>query len=92
MSDERRNGTGKLNVFLVCLLTVGVGILVAGIPWAYNIQGRLTEIETLLRYRTKEHELINEMDKRLIRVELGMDRMEDQIRNIVMGGGPSDGQ
>ena len=76
MPDEHRNGTSKINALLVGLLSVGVAILMAGIPWAYTVHGRLTEIETLLRYRTKEHELINEMDKRLIHVELVVKGLE----------------
>ena len=84
MPDERRNGSNKLNILLVCLLSVGVAILTAGLPWAYSVHGRLTEIETLLRYRTKEHELINDMDKRLIYVEL-------MVKSFEASGGPPGG-
>lgn len=33
---------------LTTMVGVGVTIMLAGIPWAYSIQGRLTRIETRL--------------------------------------------
>lgn len=42
---KESNGKIKLDV-LTCLVGVITTIMVAGIPWAYTINGRLTSIET----------------------------------------------
>ena len=61
---------------LTFLVGLGVSILVAGIPWAYSIHGRLTKIETKItvaeEVRTQVRELegeLHEFENRMIVVE-----------------------
>jgi len=54
---------------LTSLVGVGVSILLAGIPWAYGIHGRLTQIETSLKELLSERTRWTDLDRRLTRVE-----------------------
>ncbi len=53
----------------VQLNTVFLGIIatlmMAGVPWTYSINGRLTRIETTLEMALDAHSEINAIDKRL---------------------------
>lgn len=55
---------------LTTLVGLGVSILLASIPWAYGIHGRLTRIETSLSESLPSKPRIDEIDRRLHRVEL----------------------
>lgn len=59
--------------FAVTLLTglvgVGVSILMAGIPWAYSMHGRLTKIETILNEHVHGYHRVNGMQDRLTKLE-----------------------
>ena len=54
---------------LTSLVGVGVSILLASIPWAYGIHGRLTQIETSLKELLGERARWSEVDRRLTRIE-----------------------
>jgi hypothetical protein len=55
---------------LTSLVGVGVSILLASIPWAYGIHGRLTQIETSLKEVLGERARWSELDRRVTRVEV----------------------
>jgi hypothetical protein len=55
---------------LTSLVGVGVAILLAGIPWAYGIHGRLTTIEATLKEHLLRREAWQELDRRVTRLEL----------------------
>lgn len=55
---------------LTSLVGLGVMIMLAGIPWAYSIHGRLTKIETSLKDRLIDTRQITDIEKRLTRLEL----------------------
>ncbi|PHR87367.1 MAG: hypothetical protein COA78_37190 [Blastopirellula sp.] len=55
---------------LICLVGTGVSIMLAGIPWAYSVHGRLTCIETSLSHTVDLHRKMEQMEKRLARVEI----------------------
>jgi hypothetical protein len=54
---------------LTSLVGVGVSVLLAAIPWAYGVHGRLTMIETNLKELVPASERWSEMDRRLTRIE-----------------------
>jgi hypothetical protein len=59
---------------LTSLVAVGVAILLAGIPWAYGIHGRLTTIETTLKEHLVRREDWQELDRRLTRLEVAAEQ------------------
>ncbi|ADB15341.1 hypothetical protein Psta_0655 [Pirellula staleyi DSM 6068] len=59
---------------LTTLVGLGVSILLASIPWAYGIHGRLTRIETTLAESLPHKPRLEEIDRRLARVELLQER------------------
>ena len=61
---------------LTCLMGAGVLILLAGIPWAYSVHGRLTKIETSLQDRRFSAEQLTNLEHRVTRLE-----MKDQGSN-----------
>lgn len=54
---------------LTSLVGIGVSVLLAGIPWAYGIHGRLTQIETSLKELLGERARWSDLDRRLTRIE-----------------------
>ena len=54
---------------LTSLVGIGVSILLASIPWAYGIHGRLTQIETSLKELLGERAKWADVDRRLTRME-----------------------
>jgi len=61
---------------LTSLVATGVAILLAGIPWAYGIHGRLTTIETTLREHLLRREAWLQLDRRVARLELAAEKAE----------------
>ncbi len=55
---------------LTSLVAAGVAILLASIPWAYGIHGRLTTIETTLKENLPRQGAWQELDRRVTRLEL----------------------
>ncbi|MEX2027044.1 MAG: hypothetical protein WEH44_07080 [Pirellulaceae bacterium] len=55
---------------LTSLVATGVAILLAGIPWAYGIHGRLTTIETALKENLPRRHAWQEFERRIARLEL----------------------
>ncbi|MGY8768987.1 MAG: hypothetical protein ACKVH8_11255 [Pirellulales bacterium] len=55
---------------LTCLVGTGVSIMLAGIPWAYSVHGRLTCIETSLTHTVDMHRRLDMMEQRMTRVEV----------------------
>jgi len=63
---------------LTMLVGVAVAILLAGIPWAYGIHGRLTRIESCLSEQLRgEQQRLVELDKRLSRLERAAGRSRE---------------
>jgi len=60
---------------LTCLMGAGVLILLAGIPWAYSVHGRLTKIETTLKNHLVSIERLADLERRITRLE--MEREQD---------------
>ena len=54
---------------LTSLMSLGVAILLAGVPWAYGIHGRLTMIETNLQNHLRQAERLDDVVQRLSRLE-----------------------
>ena len=54
---------------LTSLVATGVAILLAGIPWAYGIHGRLTTIETTLKENLPRRDAWLELTRRVERLE-----------------------
>ena len=61
---------------LTSLVGVGVAILLAGIPWAYGIHGRLTMIETTLKEHLLRREAWQELERRVTRLEVSLEQTE----------------
>jgi len=59
---------------LTCLVGAGVSILLAAVPWAYSVHGRLTKIETHLKETLAPAEQIRRLEHRLTRIELTQGR------------------
>ena len=55
---------------LTCLVGTMVLILLAGIPWAYSVHGRLTLIETELRDQLRLTQRVEELAHRVTRLEM----------------------
>lgn len=55
---------------LTSLVGLGVMIMLAGIPWAYCIHGRLTKIETSLKDRLVDSDRTTDIERRVTRLEL----------------------
>jgi len=64
---------------LTCLMGIGVMILLAGIPWAYSVHGRLSKIEAGLKDRSISVKLLAELERRVTRLET---RQETGVRNV----------
>jgi hypothetical protein len=60
---------------LTCLVGVGVSVMVAGIPWAYGLHGRLTTIEASLKDVLRHEERAGNHEQRLSRLELQLERV-----------------
>ncbi|HUE71611.1 MAG TPA: hypothetical protein VMP01_12065, partial [Pirellulaceae bacterium] len=54
----------------------GVAILLAGIPWAYGIHGRLTTIETTLKENLPRRDAWIELERRVERLEINTRQAE----------------
>lgn len=61
---------------LTSLVATGVAILLAGIPWAYGIHGRLTTIETTLKEHLLHREAWQELNRRVTRLEVNAEQAE----------------
>lgn len=55
---------------LTCLVGVMVMILLAGVPWAYSVHGRLTLIETTLRDQLRLTQRVEDLSNRVTRLEI----------------------
>lgn len=55
---------------LTSLVGVGVAILLAGLPWAYSMHGRLATIEASLRDYLRHTDRLEDMQARVTRLEL----------------------
>jgi hypothetical protein len=55
---------------LTSLVGVGVAILLAGLPWAYSIHGRLATIEVSLRDYLRHTDRLEDVQARVTRLEL----------------------
>jgi hypothetical protein len=55
---------------LTSLVSLGVVILLAGIPWAYGVHGRLTMIETSLKDYLRHADRLDGVLERLARLEM----------------------
>ncbi len=60
---------------LTCLVSVSVAILLAAIPWAYGIHGRLTTIETSLHAHLGHGDRLQNHEQRLARLEIQQERL-----------------
>jgi hypothetical protein len=56
--------------WLTSLVSIGVVILLAGIPWAYTIHGRLATIEASLKQDSRSRERLDNLVDRMTRLEL----------------------
>lgn len=63
---------------LTCLMGVGVMILLAGIPWAYNVHGRLAKIETVLKNVLASDERLIELERRVTVIEMQQETTIDR--------------
>ena len=63
--------------FLTSLVSVTVAILLAAIPWAYGIHGRLTRIESTLAEHLPGQRQLTELNTRLTRLELAAERKNE---------------
>ena len=64
---------------LTSLVATGVAILLAGIPWAYGIHGRLTTIETTLKENLPRRDAWQELDRRVERLESAARRAQTAV-------------
>ena len=55
---------------LTSLVGVGVAVLLAGLPWAYSIHGRLATIEATLHDYLRQADRLAELQARVTRLEL----------------------
>lgn len=55
---------------LTSLVSIGVVILLAGIPWAYGIHGRLTKMETNLQNVLRHADRLDDVRQRVTRLEM----------------------
>ena len=62
-------GTESLLTVLTCLVGLAVTILIAGIPWAYSVHGRLTKMESNSETSAKLLELVFSMERRVTTIE-----------------------
>jgi hypothetical protein len=62
---------------LTSLVSIGVAILLAGIPWAYTIHGRLTTIEACLSHHLRQAERVDGLHDRVARLEIEYERSEE---------------
>jgi len=70
MTEALRNG--KKVELVTVLLGLGVSVLLAGVPWAYLVHGRLVSIETRLNMTTSHEEKIDLIDNRLLACEIAI--------------------
>lgn len=63
---------------LTSLVGVGVAILLAGIPWAYGIHGRLTTIETTLKEHLPRRESWQELERRVTLLEAAAQHVQTE--------------
>jgi hypothetical protein len=61
---------------LTFLVGIGVSIMLSGIPWAYSVHGRLATIETSLRDAILALARLNDMERRLVRIETLLNETE----------------
>lgn len=54
---------------LTSLMSLGVVILLAGIPWSYTIHGRLATIEASLQIHLRQAERLDDLLQRVTRLE-----------------------
>ena len=60
---------------LTSLVAAGVAILLAGIPWAYGIHGRLTTIETTLKEHLLDRQDWQGLERRVARLEIATEEV-----------------
>lgn len=59
---------------LTSLVSIGVVILLAGIPWAYTIHGRLATIEASLKHDPQQSARLDALLERVTRLEIQSQR------------------
>ncbi len=62
---------------LMSLVSIGVAIALAGIPWAYTIHGRLTTIEASLKHDPPQSVRLDGLLERLARLELRLEHRQE---------------
>jgi len=70
--NESQRSAAMIDIAITLLTTlvgVGVTVLLAGIPWAYSVHGRLATIETSLRDTLNALPRLNELELRITRLE-----------------------
>lgn len=67
---------------LTCLVGVGVTILLAGIPWAYNIHGRLRSIEVELRHGNLLPRKLSRLGHKVSQQDTRLTVAEERIKNL----------
>jgi hypothetical protein len=61
---------------LTSFVGIGVTVLLAGIPWAYSVHGRLATIEASLRDAVAPLARLNEVEQRILRLEMRLEQSE----------------
>jgi len=61
-------GRSRIDI-LTALIGLGVAILLAGVPWAYTMQGRLSKIEALMEETVRLNHNAAAQDKRITLLE-----------------------
>jgi len=54
---------------LTFLMGIGVSVLLAAIPWAYSVHGRLTKIEMSLNNHLENHRQLLRLEQRVSQLE-----------------------
>lgn len=67
-----------ITTVLTSLVGVGVSVLLAGIPWAYSMHGRLTRIEATLAAHLSRLNVLNDLELRVARLEFLADPETNQ--------------
>jgi hypothetical protein len=63
---------------LTTLVGLGVSVLLAGIPWAYSVHGRLATIEVSLREALSALSRVADLERRIGKLEFSLAREEEQ--------------
>jgi hypothetical protein len=61
---------------LTTFVGIGVTVLLAGVPWAYSVHGRLATIEVSLREAINALSRVAELERRVGRLEFSHERAQ----------------